>query len=69
MTDYYRGGILMGVSKIGRAIKENCEDDLVMQHLLLDLLEFNLTGRQWYKDEYTRLIQKYAEEREKSHED
>lgn len=56
-------------SKIGRAIKENCEDDLVMQHLLLDLLEFNLTGRQWYKDEYTRLIQKYAEEREKSHED
>jgi hypothetical protein len=69
MTDYYKGGILMGVSKIGRAIKENCEDDLVMQHLLLDLLEFNLTGRQWYKDEYTRLIQKYAEEREKSHED
>ena len=69
MTDYYKGGILMGVSKIGRAIKENCEDDLVMQHLLLDLLEFNLTGRQWYKDEYTRLIQNYAEEREKSHED
>lgn len=69
MTDYYKGGILMGASKIGRAIKENCEDDLVMQHLLLDLLEFNLTGRQWYKDEYTRLIQKYAEEREESHED
>lgn len=54
MTDYYKGEILMGVSKIGRAIKENCEDDLVMQHLLLNLLEFNLTGRQWYKDEYTR---------------
>ena len=60
MTDYYKGEILMGVSKIGRAIKENCEDDLVMQHLLLNLLDFNLTGRQWYKYQHTRLIQKYA---------
>lgn len=58
----------MGASKIGKAIKENCESDKVMQNLLLDLLEFNLTGRQWYKDEYTRLIEKYAKELEDGNE-
>ena len=30
----------------------------------MDLLEFNLTGRQWYKEEYIRLIEKYAAEME-----
>lgn len=58
----------MGASKIGKAIKESCEGDKVMQGLLMDLLEFNLTGRQWYKDEYTKLIEKYAEEVEDDNE-
>lgn len=54
----------MSASKIGRTIKESCEGDKVMQGLLMDLLEFNLTGRQWYKEEYIRLIEKYAAEME-----
>lgn len=59
----------MSTSRIGRAIKENCAGDKVMQGLLMDLLEFNLTGRQWYKDEYTKIIEKYAKEMEEQHED
>ena len=59
----------MSTSRIGRAIKESCTGDKVMQGLLMDLLEFNLTGRQWYKDEYTKIIEKYAKEMEEQHED
>lgn len=59
----------MSTSRIGKAIKESCVDDKVMQGLLMDLLDFNLTGRQWYKDEYTKIIEKYSEEMEKQHED
>ncbi len=58
----------MGAGKIGKAIKENCENDKIMQSLLLELLEFNLTGRQWYKEEYTRLIEKYAAKMEEANE-
>lgn len=59
----------MGANKIGKAIKESCDGDKVMQGLLMELLEFNLTGRQWYKDEYTRLIEKYAKQMEDYYED
>ena len=41
----------MSVTKIGKAIKDNCKDDKVMQNMLIELLDFNLTGRSWYKDE------------------
>lgn len=58
----------MGVSKIGKAIKESCDGDKIMQGLLLDLLDFNLTGKQWYKDEYKKLIEEYAAKMEDYHE-
>lgn len=50
----------MSATKIGKAIKENCKDDKVMQNMLIELLDFNLTGRSWYKEEYARIIEKYA---------
>ena len=59
----------MGANKIGKAIKENCQDDKIMQGLLLELLDFNMTGRAWYKDEYTKLIEKYAEKEADADED
>ncbi|MBQ4067735.1 MAG: hypothetical protein IJC76_00640 [Lachnospiraceae bacterium] len=59
----------MSTSRIGKAIKESCADDKEMQGLLMDLLDFNLTGRQWYKEEYTKIIEKYAKEMEGQHED
>ncbi len=59
----------MSVNKIGKAIKESCQDDKNMQGLLLELLEFNMTGRAWYKDEYTKIIEKYAEQEAKQYED
>ena len=59
----------MGANKIGKAIKENCQNDKIMQGLLLELLEFNMTGRAWYKDEYTKLIEKYAEKEADKNED
>ncbi len=58
----------MSEGKIGKAIKDNCKDDKVMQGLLLELLDFNMTGRSWYKDEYTKLIQKYAEKENENNE-
>jgi len=54
----------MGANKIGKAIKENCQDDKIMQDLLLELLEYNMTGKAWYKDEYTKIIEKYAQKEE-----
>lgn len=54
----------MSVNKIGKAIKDSCKDDKKMQNLLMELLEFNLTGRSWYKDEYYRIIRKYADSEE-----
>ena len=54
----------MGANKIGKAIKDNCKDDKVMQGLLLELLEYNMTGRAWYKEEYTKIIEKYAKKEE-----
>lgn len=51
----------MSANRIGKAIKESCQDDMIMQGLLFELLDFNMTGRSWYKDEYTRIIEKYAE--------
>lgn len=59
----------MSTSRIGKAIKESCEDDKIMQGLLMELLDFNLTGRQWYKEEYTNIIEKYAKKVEEQHED
>lgn len=59
----------MSTIKIGKAIRDNCKGDKVMQGLLMDLLNFNLTGRQWYKDEYVKIIEKYANETRKQHED
>ena len=58
----------MSVGKIGKAIKESCQDDKNMQGLLLELLDFNMTGRAWYKDEYYKLIEKYAEKEEEKNE-
>ena len=59
----------MASSFIAKAIKERCKDDNNMQQLLMDLLEFNLTGRSWYKEEYKDIIKKYSEQREDSDED
>ena len=58
----------MSTSKIAKTIKISCNGDKIMEGLLMDLLDFNLTRRQWYKDEYTRIIEKYAKEMEKQHE-
>lgn len=58
----------MGANQIGKAIKENCKDDKIMQGLLLDLLDYNMTGRAWYKDEYKEYIEKYANEEAKKNE-
>ena len=49
------------MNKIAKTIKESCSDDKVMCEFLLDLLELNLTGQQWYKDEYKKRISAYAE--------
>lgn len=51
----------MSANKIGKAIKDSCKNDKIMQGLLLELLEYNMTGRSWYKDEYSKIIEKYAE--------
>lgn len=59
----------MSLGKIGKAIKENCQDDLIMQGLLLELLDYNMTGRAWYKDEYTKIIEKYAAQEAEENED
>jgi len=58
----------MSVGKIGKAIKDSCQDDKVMQGLLLELLDYNMTGRAWYKDEYTKIIEKYAEKEAETNE-
>ncbi len=59
----------MGANQIGKAIKENCKDDKNMQGLLLELLDYNMTGRAWYKEEYSKLIEKYAEKEADINED
>lgn len=52
----------MGTNKIAKSIKEECADDKVMRKFLMDLLEFTMTGSKWYKEEYIKLIEKYAKE-------
>ena len=52
----------MSASKIGKAIKESCHDDKTMQGLLFELLDYNMTGRSWYKEEYAKIIEKYADQ-------
>jgi hypothetical protein len=59
----------MSANKIGKAIKESCKDDKIMQDLLMELLDYNLAGRQWYKDEYLSRIEQYAAKMEEKDED
>lgn len=59
----------MSTSRIAKAIKESCKEDKIMQGLLMDLLDYNLSGRQWYKEEYIKKIEKYVKETEGYHED
>lgn len=57
----------MSTNRIGKAIKESCKDDKRMERMLLELLEFNIRsggGRTWYKEEYRRIVEKYAKEGE-----
>ncbi len=51
----------MATGKIARAIKDSCKNDDVMKEMLLELLDFNMTGRSWYKEEYKAIVEKYAD--------
>ena len=51
----------MRANKIAKAIKSECEEDKNMKNFLMDLLEFTMTGKQWYKEEYKKQIKKYVD--------
>ena len=52
----------MSVERISERIKASCKDDPEMEELLLELFQFELEGRGWYKDKYRDIIKKHAKE-------
>lgn len=46
----------MNTDKIGKAIKEACKDDKILENFLLELLNYSLKGRSWYMDEYKSIL-------------
>ena len=51
----------MGTDIILKAINEYCKDDETLRSLLIELLDFNLTGAGRYKEPYKDLIEKYID--------
>lgn len=51
----------MATGRISKAIADSCKGDDIMKDMLLELLEFNRTGRSWYKEEYKSILEKYAD--------
>ncbi|MDO4486949.1 MAG: hypothetical protein Q4C46_10225 [Bacillota bacterium] len=52
----------MASNKIGKAIKQGCKGDKKMEGFLLDLLDFHMSGKSWWKEDYKKLMKKYVEE-------
>lgn len=52
----------MGIKKISDSINKMCKDDKNMKGLLLDLFNFELEERGWWKETYREIITKHAEE-------
>lgn len=52
----------MASNKIGKAIKQCCKEDPKMESFLLDLLDFQMSGKSWWKEDYKKIMEKYVEE-------
>lgn len=52
----------MGIKKISDSINKMCKDDKNMKGLLLDLFNFELEERGWWKETYREIITKHAGE-------
>lgn len=50
----------MGLKKISDSINKTCENDRNMKNLLLDLFNFELEERGWWKETYRKIITKHA---------
>ena len=56
-------------NNIAKQINESCKDDMIMRNFLIELLNLGLTGRQWYKDSYRKLISDYTKKKDESNAD
>lgn len=52
----------MSLKKISDSINRMCEGDKNMKNLLLDLFNFELEERGWWKETYRKIITKHAGE-------
>lgn len=52
----------MGIEKITEKIKSSCDENNSMEKMLLELFQFQLEDRGWWKDCYKDIIRKYSKE-------
>lgn len=52
----------MSLKKISDSINKACKDDNNMKMLLLDLFNFELEERGWWKETYKTIIKKHVKE-------